>query len=138
MAFSHLRRIIADLELDREKWCNSIISLMDPGVIVGVSAEAPSYGVLVRHEGEVGAGAKVPIDRLDSPILPRSAHIVIKALIKSIEAHEYAPEFEYLAGDTVAFRTFKVGNIVKGEDLTHDACSESCFVRYYSISFVLV
>jgi hypothetical protein len=111
---------------------------MDPGVFAGISAEAPSYGVIVRHEGEVGAGAKVPIDRLDSSFLPRSRYIAVKTLIKSIEARECAPEFEYLARDTAAFRTSRVGNIVKEEDLIHHACSESCFVRYHSILFMLV
>src|SRR2546430_648736 len=97
-AFSHLRRIIADLlELDREKWCNSTISLVDPGVLVAVFAETPSYGVLVRHDGEVGAGAKVPFARLDSSFFPGSAHIGAGALIKSIEAREAAPAFAYMA-----------------------------------------
>src|SRR5438552_3556380 len=106
---------------------------MDSREGIAALAVAFSYGILVRHEGDIGAGAKLCLKGKGSSFLFGSTHKCVEVSIKSIVARERGFELEYLARDTAALWIVKFRDIVRNENMLHHVCGESCFVHSSSI-----
>lgn len=135
---SHLRGLIADLELDGKKGCNSVVFTVDPRENSAIASEKHSYGIHVRHEGEVGTGSKVRLLGQRSSFLLRSAHKGVEVFIKSVITRERTPELEYLAWNVAAFQTLKFRGLLEDEEVLYYACGEGCFVHSRGKAFISV